>query len=509
MGWASGLAFWLLTIPWLLKLIESDVYGLPPLLIVGGYVLLSSFLALYTGVFCAVVRTVLHGSGALRWKRNIGWALGLPLIWVGLEYLRGTLVFGGFPWCQVGASQYANTMLIQSASIAGVYAVSFVVVCVNSSIALLVLRRIELHRTGGQSRFHPELTVGLVVVVIAGLGGRSMMVGALAVQGGDTIRVTAVEPEVTSDKWRDVDESATVELYQDLLHRTAEAAIPTDPDLVIWPETAVLVIHDPPAQALLNEVAELRYPVLFGALQIKVRDAIHYDQYNSVFLYEPGWAISQEYSKRHLVPFGEYLPMKGLFAALGMDTSLMPPCVPGETNTVFTLRNSNVPVSSLICFEDTVAPLARESVDNGARLLIVQTNDAWFEGSALLKQHMIHAVFRAVENRVPLVRVGNTGISCAVDVAGRIRATDFPAARDVPVGAKHGELIYWDVVGAPTELEPTLYRRLGDVPVAIAGWLSLGVFVLAMIMQRFKDGSSPDVTPDTDVSTQQEKVADD
>ena len=509
MGWVSGTVFWLATLPWLLKLIESDVYGLSPVLYIGGYVLLSCFLGLYTAVFCSLIKVFLSRTGVLDWTLNIGWVLSIPLIWVGLEYVRGTFIFGGFPWCQVGVSQYANIMLIQCASIGGVYAVSFVVVCMNTAIAMVVLRRIELYRTRAQSRFHPELMVGLSVLAFAALSGRGMMVRESTVGQGETVRIAAVEPEVTADKWRDVDANDVRLMYEDLALRTASAAIPTDPDLVIWPETALLWVDDPIAEGMLAEVGKLRYPILFGALQAKPLGNGSYEQFNSVFLFEPSQGIRQEYSKRHLVPFGEYLPMRGLFSLIGLDTSLAPPCTPGETNTVFHVQDNNVSLSSLICFEDTVAGLARESVNNGARLLVVQTNDAWFEGSALLKQHMVHAVFRAVENRVPLVRVGNTGISCRVDRFGHVRATDFPSARDVPVEERHGEIIYWDVQGAPADLAPTFYRRIGDLPVAVVGWCSLVVFVLAMIMQRTNDGMKPEVLSDTKVSTQQEKVADD
>lgn len=488
MGCGSGTIFWLITLRWLLQLSETGAVPLPFPLIGLGLVLLSVYLGFYQGVFCRLITMGLVRWGVRDWTLNIMTVLILPLVWVGLEYLRSSLFYGGFPWCQVGVSQYTNTMIIQCAEWGGVYAVSYVILCMNAAVALVVLRRIELYRHKGRSRFHPELMVGLSVFAFVAMSGQAKL-GAFAAQPmQETIRVTAVEPGIRQgDKW---DDAVAEETYAILSRRTLEAALPTNPDLVIWPETAIPhIVDDLPARLFLRDMSKLRYPILFGAMEVRGREGDSV-LLNSSFLLTPGEGLSEGYAKRHLVPFGEFLPFSKLIRSLGFESPMGFDCTPGDTNSVFILSAKNVAFSPLICFEDTVPWLSREAVANGARMLVVQTNDAWFEGTALFEQHMSHSIFRAIENRVPLVRVGNTGISCGVDATGRFRFTDQPPASDGEA-SPDTDIHYWDVVPAPTDLKPTLYRLTGDVAYAGVGWLSMLVFVLALFQDRLKNRTEP------------------
>src|SRR5205807_339674 len=144
--------------------------------------------------------------------------------------------------------------------------------------------------------------------------------------------------------------------------------------------------------------------------------------YNAALLVSNGGERMQAYRKIHLVPFGEYIPLRHsfpLFAAIA-GTWVAGDFAPGTEHTVFALTDPNVRVAPLICFEDTVGDLVRRFVSNGANLLVDVTNDAWFLHSSGSQQHLANAIFRCVENRRPMVRAANTGVTGFVDEFGRV-----------------------------------------------------------------------------------------
>src|SRR5213079_973290 len=130
----------------------------------------------------------------------------------------------------------------------------------------------------------------------------------------------------------------------------------------------------------------------------------------------------QIYRKVHLVPFGEYIPLRHSFPLFAAVASTWVPgdLTAGTKYTVFDLTNGNVHVAPLICFEDTVGDLVRRFVVNGANLLVDVTNDGWFLHSSGSRQHVANALFRCVENRRPMVRAANTGVTCFVNEFGRV-----------------------------------------------------------------------------------------
>jgi apolipoprotein N-acyltransferase len=155
------------------------------------------------------------------------------------------------------------------------------------------------------------------------------------------------------------------------------------------------------------------------------------------------------YHKQHLVPFGEYVPFPGLFRSMSpLDVDF----TAGVASTLFRLPGK-APFSVLICFEDTMGALARRAVQGGARWLINQTNDAWFDPSAQSEQHLAHAIFRCVENRVPMVRSCNTGVTSIIDSFGRVNRRLKPQTSGFLVGIVHP---------APVEQKETQYTKLGD-----------------------------------------------
>jgi len=363
-----------------------------------------------------------------------------------------------------------------------------VVAAVNTGIALLLVRVGGVYLGGRRVRVQVELMVVLLILSLVMAGGVTRVRTVRAERRNTThpLRVVAIQPNIPQlKKWP---ESFGQEIYAALekrmdIVRTLQAGI----DLVVWPETAVpgFLPDDQEVDTFIQQLArETSTPLLVGAMEIGgryPRDASEdvndvsiepelsdWILYNSSFLYGGDGALLACYRKQHLVPFGEYLPLDKHWAWVRRLEPLGFSCSAGTTATVFRVSNAQgqrVSFSSLICFEDAFAGVARKAVRNGARLLINQTNDAWFDGSSAAVQHMSHCVFRCVENRVPAVRATNTGMTCFIDSTGQIDETSLGIL-------KRKEWAQIDcrteTVAVPRDnMALTFYTRYGDWPLAI------------------------------------------
>jgi len=414
-GFAGGVVSWLLSISWMLKLSQTGGYAL---LVVIGWILLSGYCALYTGLFTMAASGLFRLGGAESRTKNLALIFAIPVVWIGLEYLRSTL-FTGFPWNPLGVSQFRNLAVIQVAEWGGVYAVSAVIAVMNTALALTGLRLVGVYTRNQPSRLHVELMAGLLVCALCWMHGlrAARRVGREA-RERTQVRVAAIQPNIPQvQKWP-VDFAETI--FERLDSLTQWAIHGSKPQLVVWPETATpgAIGGDPQSTKFTEDMARLGVPLLAGTLEVIDDSPYSIRYYNSSFLYDENANIVARYRKRHLVPFGEYVPFA---ETLGLGTRLAPlgfTCTPGTAPTVFRLKDPQTSFSALICFEDTVARLARESVAAGAGFLVVQTNDAWFDGTAAPMQHMSHCVLRCVENRVPAVRAANTGVTCFIGSTG-------------------------------------------------------------------------------------------
>ncbi len=466
-GFVSGCVFWAATLVWLLRLCAT---GGPPFLVSVGWLGLSAYCALYHGAFAAV-SAALHarlGLGGDVAQSPLGRASAaaratalvalLPLVWVGLEYARSHLLTG-FPWNPLGVSQYRNLAAIQLAEWGGVYAVSALVMALNAGVALTIADVVR--PAGGRRRLHPELLLALTVCAAAWIHGAAKVRDLSGRDPGAQVRVAAVQPAVSQlEKWSEISADG---VYTQLASQTA-LALALTPDLLVWPETAVpgALPTDTNALAFAGETARRGVPLLAGALETGADADGSLACWNSSFLFATNGVAIARYRKLHLVPFGEYVPLDRVFPALQRLSPLGVSCLPGDTMTVF--RVPAVPAalfSVLICFEDAFADLARLAVLRGARFLVNQTNDAWFDGSAGAMQHMSHCVFRCVENRVAAVRCANTGVTCHIDLTGAVSM--LPAPNPSVPAAGFG---VYTVACAPLQ-ELTLYTRHGDVVFAL------------------------------------------
>lgn len=486
-GFLAGFLFWLITVAWLLRLIRS---GGPLPAVLFGWAALAAYCALYVGAFAMLAAAAIRGAVAGQASRSasppplrgVGVLFLLALAWTGLEYLRSTL-FTGFAWNALGVSQYRNLAVIQVAEWGGVYAVSFLLAVSNGAVALSLLRYIEYCRRRGQPGISFEFTAAMAICLGALLAGekqvRAMYPGDLPL----ALRVSAINPAIPqTTKW----DEAFARSIQDRLNELTEAAMREKPDLVVWPETVTpyALRYDPEIQAVINRLVKMGAPLLAGSLD-EEDDGFRVRYYNSAFLVATNATLVAEYRKQHLVPFGEYIPLDRWFPSLASLSPVGYSCSPGRTGTVFRVSapaGATAAFAALICFEDTIAPLAGASVRGGARLLINLTNDAWFENSPAAEQHMSHCVFRCVENRVPAVRCANLGVTCFIDRTGAI---DTMTRELLESGRASDGGYRMDEVRLPGAAMPlTLYTRFGDWLFALPCGAATAAALAWMMLRR-------------------------
>jgi apolipoprotein N-acyltransferase len=416
--------------------------------------LLIAYLALFPAFFALVVRQIViaHGPAAL---------MASPLVWVAAELGR-THVLTGFPWVLLGYSQTAVLPIAQLASITGVYGVSMLVAAVSAALAVFAVR-------STRSRAYPLVAVFAIVIVVAAWGGRRAARNEWT-RTGDPIRVGLIQGNVDQgQKWDPARASA---IFQDYLRMTRQA-IGEGAELVIWPESATPFYFEedrPGAEMVRNIARQARVPILLGSDQVEWRvegtQRIPDKYYNSAFLVRPDGTTAGTYRKMHLVPFGEYVPLKELLFFAGPLVEAVGPFSAGIDPTLLPVDGH--PLSVAICYEIVYPNLIRQFVIRGSELLTTITNDAWFGTTSAPHQHFAQASMRAIEEGRYLVRSANTGISGIVDPYGRVLArTDiFQAAV---------------VVGEARFLRTsTAYARAGDI-VAYASAVITG---LALVLSR-------------------------
>jgi apolipoprotein N-acyltransferase len=479
LGYVCGLAFFWTVLSWLTTVTVS------------GWFLLQFYMAIYFAVFawfCGLLRprplphvdltkssrsplpneSPLARSTWLRSTNNLRLAFLIASAWTAQEWLRGW-VFSGWGWNGLGVALHANWPLIQIAEFTGVAGLSFMVAFANV-IAVTTVRRFILEAQVRPMRPHFDLTLTMAAIV----GAMAFGVHALQLhQPTRTIRVAAVQANIPRE------EKFTPAFRQkifDQFTRLSTLALQSNPppDLILWPESSMPgpVLEDEESyRYVANFSASSKVDLLLGAIDEEVGHA-----YNAALLVSNGGEKVQIYRKLHLVPFGEYIPGRHIVPLLAQIIGDQVPADfdVGKEYTVFGLTNGHTQVAPLICFEDTIGELTRRFVLGGANLLANVTNDGWFLRSAGSQQHLANAIFRCVETRRPMARAANTGVTCFVDVFGRITQELLD---------EHGSQFFDGVlsgeVAIPTEGELTFYVRHGELfAQCCAGVTAIALFLI-------------------------------
>ncbi|MFO0792709.1 MAG: apolipoprotein N-acyltransferase [Candidatus Brocadiaceae bacterium] len=468
-----GYLAWIAFIPWFILIITEEKYVYLSALFIGvvfffiqlywlyyiaaaAWIMLSLYCSAYFLFFAFITRLVVF---------RLKWPLGIvaPCVWASLEFIRSFLL-SGFPWFFIGHSQYQYLPVIQIADITGVYGISFIIVMINGCITDWILHFLNYRNktTHALSSFlspgKKMLFFGLTCIFPLALLTAAMLYGFWWLrnykpQEGPTLCMAQGNiPQDLKFQSTEEDDIRILKIYSELSMGAKGNSI----DLLIWPETMIpgLLNINPELTGrkidILSQLTvlqlsqELRTPLLLGGLALTLHEE-NQVYFNSAYYYNKEGTFVDRYDKIHLVPFGEFTPLKDYFPFLAKLVPYEVGLTHGEKRTVFHLDtpdNKHFAFGSSICYEDTVPSLIRAFKKEGADFMVNITNDGWFRNSAELDQHLAIMVFRAVENRMTMARAANTGISSFV----------------APDGAIYDKLT--DLQGKYREISGTLINRI-------------------------------------------------
>ncbi len=481
-GWGAGTAWFFVSYNWVSHSLTA--YGSIPLPLAEGVILLMAGVhGLYVGLFSMLIPVVAGGEGKISMgalghggmgegKGSEG-ALGrggmgarsgrltpllpcsltpmlvLPSAWVLLEVMRSWFP-APFPWLLMGSATWKIPLLGPLYGVAGVYGVSYWIVLVN--VLIWTMFRV---RKGGRNR------TGMLLIVVLLL---PLILYPTHIQStGQRLRVGVVQGNFQQElKWEESLREETLRTYLSL----TDTAVQKGAQLVVWPETAVPSFYQAEPELierLRQFVSDRDIHLIFGSpgYEIAGREIL---LYNRVYHLSPDGS-EEFYDKIMLVPFGEYVPLAGLLPFVDR-------MVPGEgefaRGTWGGPFNTPVPSGALICYEISIPSLGRREVRDGSLMLINVTNDAWFGRSWGPYQHLAVSAVRAMENRVPILRAANTGISAIIDSSGRI-------VKSIPLEEKG--VVVADI---DTEREQTFYTRYGDWIVILSAAV-ISVYILVLL----------------------------
>jgi len=469
-AWAGGLVFWGASLQWV-RLTDATAWV--------AWTTMALIFSFWWPLFLLLARLSVF-------RLRLPLMLAAPILWVGLEHLR-IYPLSGFPWYYLGHSQYRWIHLIQIADFSGALGLSFLIAIVNACVVDLLSLPL-MRPTPAGPRIHRRQVVRLGVVGL--MVGATLLYGVYRVstarfREGPRLALvqTSFEQRYKQDpRWFDT----VFDRLRSLLARALDHQ--PKPDLIVWPETSYpfgYIAIDPALspsalqeqvrKGVADDITEAWWrekkrdtdewlhgmtnsggvAMLVGAIYHDHTTAGH-QKYNSAILFEPGVQTTRAYHKIQLVPFGEYIPFIETMPWLMFFTPYRDGYVPalnfGRETNLLPLKDHHLAVA--ICFEDTVPHLIRRFFRSspagaGPDVLIDMSNDGWFHGSSELDMHLAVSVFRTVENRAPLARAVNTGISAVIDGNGRIlktlpRQTESVLQASIPLDDREG---WYPIVG--------------------------------------------------------------
>jgi apolipoprotein N-acyltransferase len=416
-------------------------------------------------------------------KTELPLVITAPAIFVAVEYLRSHAGFAALPMGLLGYTQHQNLSLIQMASFTGVYGVSFIIVLANAAIADLIGYWIERRkRIEPLVLKSPPVLRGTVVLLIILVLWAAGYVLVPSTPSGKSLSIAVVQGNIPPElKWKREFRDQILSKYENL----SEDVLKLNPQLIVWPEASTpgfvlknmdLYQHMVRIVTRLNKhllVGSAEYPK-FSKTLIRAKKSG-----NTALLFSPEGKILGQYLKIYLIPFSEYVPYEGIIRwpefIVGPSTNSH---IPGTELTLFEI--SGAKFGTLICSEILYPELGRCMVKKGAGFLVNISNEGWFGKSAYSYQALSISVFRAVENRVNLVRSTNTGVSGFIDPYGRISGRLTNGGEDLFV---EGTLTREILLSSPG----TFYTRYGDVFVYGCIAFTIGLMVWGL----FRGGHHP------------------
>lgn len=402
LGIIAGLSHYLTLIYWIAAVLVH--YGnINVFVSISIMFLLSLYIALYIALFPIILRLFKNDILPIFWGASA---------WVALEYVR-THILTGFPWCLLGYSQYSMIPLIQISDITGVYGVSFVIVIINLLIYNIFING-TIKRT--KSLVIRTLLVSLLTGSILLYGYHALNKKTERSTTGKKIRAVIVQGNINQSlKWNPRYQEKTIDTYGKLSEKSAYFK----PQIIIWPETAAPFFFQDGSK-LSEKISKIsktiKANILFGSPAYS-RNGTTINYFNRAYLISKNKILGY-YDKIHLVPFGEYVPLKKYLPFVHRLVPAAGDFLSGKNTGPINMDDTKI--GPLICFESIFPNISRMHASQGSELLVNITNDAWFGHTSAPYQHLSMAVFRCVENGLPMVRAANTGISAFILENGKI-----------------------------------------------------------------------------------------
>jgi len=444
------------------------------------HVILAFYLSLYFGFWGLVFAFIVKNRGI------ITALLIAPFVWVILEFIRSNFSFLALPWALLAHTQYQYPPIIQIASLTGTYGVSFLIVLINSAFSAIILFLIQIYKGDPSPSYLIISGRGVMLIVSAAALSFTIVLsyGFKIVTRPivyDSIKVSVVQGNIDQDKKWDLKyREFIMQTYGELTRMASQDR----PELIVWPETAtpLAISRD---QRLYDQVKLISQSagtnLLLGSAQhqkFTQGDDKRINYMNSAFLISPdNKPKSQRYDKIRLLPFGEYLPMERTIPWAFLGIQQLQGYTPGKEFTVFEVPP--IRFSATICWENIFPNLVRQFVKKGALFIVNITNEAWFGKTSAPYQFVAMSVFRAVENRVSVVRCANTGVSCFINPNGKIISKVNHENQDIFITGYLTKEI-------PLAKEKTFYTDYGDV-FAYLNNITIIIMVFLTVMKSRKN----------------------
>jgi len=454
----AGCVYFSISLYWLYNAL-SRYGGLPPYTSVGVLfllILLQSFLISIGPFLVSIIRS----------KIKIPALILLPVAWVAAELLRNYFPFGGFSWNNLAYSQAGYPEFIQTADIFGIYGIVFLIVVVNQFFAELIIG------WGKASRLHLGIKFVSVFVLFSlfiAYGWYSLETIEKHSPTQEKISVALVQGNIPQEnKWDQEYLEGNLKQYSNYMKLIANSNI----RLAVWPESSYPFLVPLTVEKFRHETLGLKGKgaegpwVLFGAIS---KDGMtkKNTMYNSAILVDNDGYIFDRYHKKHLVPFGEYVPLRKLLFFAEKLVANVGDFIPGKKYRA--MEVDGYKVGPLICYEDVFPEIARLETIDGANILVNMTNDAWYGWTSAARQHLAMSIFRAVENRRYMLRATNTGISAVID------------SRGIPEITSDMFVQSFIATSVPLLSGLTIYDKIGDLFAYICAFVLVGALIFTLV----------------------------
>lgn len=368
-----------------------------------------------------------------------------------------------FPWSGIAVSLTGFLPYLQTASLFGKYFITFLTVAACFGLAKASIGRKRFFALAG------ALIIGINLIL-----GTALWI--IPCEKSEPIKVTALQGNVLSnEKWDSANKGSIFDIYIGM----TEDAAKSGSKIIVLPETAI------PTAFVPNGIIHKELANIAKEYDATIISGVHYygnkNKYNAVIAILPDGTLSDRYDKRHLVPFGEFIPFADFIGEMlpfvGEFNEGTSDLTEGEEPIVIETEFGSV--APLVCFDSIFPEFSREAVDNGAEMIAIVTNDSWFNDSVGIYTHLRHAQLRAIENKRYVMRAANTGVSAFIDERGRVITYTEPLTKD----------------SAECEIyaikSNTLYTKIGDVFLYVSFIIIICFAIYSIFdkLRRIKNGN--------------------